>query len=566
MVRKRSSANDEAGIVLNYEDLYRTPVTIKAIKDILARFAFDDWLCQLARLTCILGGNRYREPEWAKAFLKYFTPPEEIGRVNQWFDEARKKGRHLVVPSERHVEILLELALVHAPDAAPRRMVFPGDERQVFDPLLMVATLATNVPKATVAQPDLFVPAIAALWLRALCPDPIDIAVRGYCTYEILRGSSKSTKAKEWASLFFKATGQDLDDYFCGGLGSLTLLLRQSVEDLAQCWQSVLSPASLNESPKLRRPIDAYASLRSADARTIKKAILTLEPGDDIGAYNLIPLRQYPLMHHKDGLFPLSLAGVANSLLDGVYHAIITASLKKRMHEGVRHVGGVFGTLYESQINELLRRKYGDRLIPCPKRRDNGNEAADALLLCDNGLVVFQIKGMHIPSKEKPLLRTSTTFEEYISKSGLTKAVAQLEDTIVCCRANTVIELPKHWSGTSIVIQPIIITYEPIPEYCLAQPLIKKITAGVQLDDRVRPAILMSTKDVENIVSLSHQTSLWSELTDYVISGMNGSFHNFLAGKCRDTTILSQRGSEMCNAVIAHLGLAQLQLPLPRSP
>ena len=560
MARQGPTTRDEAGVVLNFRDLYDKPVHIDDLKALLATFATDDWICQLARLTCLLGGNRSRAPEWANSFLQYFTPPQEIDRVNRWFAEHHENGTTAVVPSERHVEILLELAVLYAPSTAQRRMAFPGDERTVFDALLMVATLETDIPKANTSDSKEFVAAISTVWLRAICPDPLEMCESGYYTFEILGGEKRSPPAKEWALLFKAATGQELDDYFAGGFGYLVVLLHQTPQDLAEVWQSVLDPALLSSFPKFKQASEAYASLRTASIDTLRQEITKHEPGEDLGSFNLIALRRFPLLEYKGGIYPLSFAGLANSLMDGVYHAVVTAALRsgqtKKVQHRLQHVGGVFGRLYEQQANDLLGSKYDDRLIRCPRRKDTGNEAADALLLCDKGLIVFQTKSRHVLAKQKYVLRTPRTLNEYFERIGLVEAVEQVCRTIEACRAAQVEGLPEHWSQEDTPIQPIVITQERVPEFSLIRDAISTVTAIPKSYKSIRPVILMSSKDVENVVSLPPSDDLWGVLTDYLNSGAKESFFNFLGAKRRaDMTLLGERRKNMLSRLKDYLGL-----------
>lgn len=547
---------DEAGVFLGYSDLYGNTCSINDIKTLLNRFSVEDWLCQLARLTCLLGGNRSRTPEWAKTFLLWFTPPDMHDKVRTFLDEHEQRGITVSMPSERHVEILLELAVVYAPHTAATPMKFPGDERTLFEALLMVATLDSEYPNLELDE-DALLRTLFTIWHKSMCVEPLETASYGYHTYEILRGDNRSKDAEEWASLFLKATGQKLDMYYAGGFGALTILLSHSADDLASGWQSVLNPAELKQHPRLQRSVAAYTAIRACSLNQLRTDIRSLEPFDRVSDFNLIALRKHPLMFHRGGVYPLSLSGISSSLFEGVYQAIVTVANTANER---KHVGGVFGRLFETYILSLLREKFSDRLLSNPKRRDNGEEAADAVLLCEGGILVFQIKGTRISGKQKPIQLTTQTLEEYFDRTGLLKAGKQLEQSISLCRrrhtdGQPLVEgLLDYWVES--IIQPVILTYERIAEVSLTKPIIAKRMPSLGHHGPVRPPIILSVSDVENAVSLPQETSLWQVLNDYTASRTASPLHNYLGNKRHaDPAIIARRRETMIDALVSYLDL-----------
>ena len=557
------NVRDEMGLILNYRDLRKKQPTLEGIQAILGGFAVDDWLCQLGRLACLLGGDRSRSPEWIRHFLRWFTPAKDKEKVNSWFREHAEKGETAVVPSERHVGILAELAVLHAPDSAERKMEFPGDEGAIFDALLMVAALDTDVevpPQGETAKDA--AERFMSLWFRSGCPWPMDVVVRGFTIYQILQGKGRSPKGQEWAELFKEATGLDIDEYFSGGFISFAECMAKSAEDLASGWSPVPEPKHFSNNREFRTATEAYGQLRVATIEELRKTIRSLENIIDIGAYNLIALKKYPLVRCRGGVYPLYLQGIASSLSDGIYHAAITAALDKAKTFPLspQDVGSAFGYLYERYVLDVLEERFADRLIRNPVQKKTGNEAADALLMCPNGLVAFQVKGCHTPEKWKFVQRKPGSLDELFEAVGLEKAVKQIVRTAEMCRSGEVEGLPDIYGQPDTVMQPIILTYERIPEFSLLQSSIDEWMIRTLDGADVRRPILMGPEDLGCIVSLPTNTSLWQVTSEYIASLRTRPqcFFNFLGNRrYADKTALEGQFDTVRHSIAEHLGILE---------
>lgn len=549
---KEIHTNDELGVVLAYKDFYGQSIQLDNLIDTLQQFTVDDWLCQLARLSILLAGENRRSPKWANAFLQFFTPSNLVDKVNAWFKSRKEKGIVAVVPSERDVGILIELVILHSPTKAPRRMCFPQDLKKVFDAILMVTDLAQ--PKIEEPSRIEFVSVCASLWLRSSCPDPLTLATHGYHLFEILE-SNRSTEASEWAILFEQSTGQSLDDYFVGGYTIVAQLLAQSIQDIADGKTlDVLDPIHLGKFPKIKKPMEAYCKLRKNSLSGLKQDICENEVDqNDLGSFNLIAIKKTPLIEYQNTIYPLYLHGVASSLLDGIYHAVISQDQTNRNHR--KRVGGVFGNLHEKHVLDVLESGFGNRLLRNPVRKDNDQEAADALLLYERGLVVFQIKGWHTPAKDKFHLRTPKTLQELFDRAGLVYAASQMAKTIVACRQNLVEGIPEYLARPETPIQPVIVTFERIPEFTLIKPKIDSVVKDVKIDRLVRSPVLLCPEDIERIVLLQGRETMWSLLVEYSDSGGSSrSFHNFLNEKnIGSGQLYVERRQQMIERVLGHL-------------
>jgi hypothetical protein len=559
---------DDAGVVLTYEDFYGEMPTLDALIAILTKFSADDWLCQLARLSVLLGGENSRRPQWANAFLVNFTPPDKVGEINAWFAKHQSQGITATVPSERDIGILIELAILHAPPSAARRMEFPADSKVVFDALLMVTSLSQPRLDGVSASKEI-ASICATMWVRSLCPDPVALASHGYHLFEVLK-SQRSAKAAEWASIFKMATGQTIDDYFAGGVSIIAQLLSQSPQDIGSCWTSIYDPKHLVKTSSIKKPLEAYCCLRASSLMELKRSIDEEETNKtDIGAYNLIALKRSPLVEYADTIYPLYLHGIATSVLDGVYHAVIPSAEDDNSVNARKRIGGIFGTLYEQDILNILTLGFGDRVLRNPVRTDNAKEAADAVLLCDQGLIVFQIKGCHVPVQTRFLLRTPSTLQELFQRVGLTRATEQLAQTTEACRQGVVQGIPEYWSRADTFIQPIIVTYERVPEISLVRAEIEALTSTA-CDRQTRKPILVCSDDVERLTSLPPGETLWGLTTEYISDQGYRSrcFHNFLNRKgVKGGELFVERRRAMLRTVAQHLGFdpAALQEELPKN-
>lgn len=206
----------------------------------------------------------------------------------------------------------------------------------------------------------------------------------------------------------------------------------------------------------------------------------------------------------------------------------------------------------------LLEAKFGDRVLRSPVRKDNGEEAADALLLYDRRLVVFQIKGCHTPAKERfSLDNLAIGGGEFFERTGMNKAIDQLVTTVNLCRDGLISGLSEPWQRPDVPLQPVVVTYERIPQFPVIQSHLTGLMEPVRIDDYVRPPVLMGTDDIESIVSLPPEDNLWIVLTEYVQTG-ESSFFNFLAATRRsDMTILGDRRNSMLDSILTYLGLEE---------
>lgn len=177
-------------------------------------------------------------------------------------------------------------------------------------------------------------------------------------------------------------------------------------------------------------------------------------------------------------------------------------------------------------------------------------------MLCERGLVVFQIKGCHTPAQEKFRVRTPRTLQQLFERIGLVGAAKQLTKSLDACRQDLVEGVPLHWKSPETPIQPVIVTFEKVPESSLIKPEIDSVLAAARRDRFVRTPALLCPEDIERIVLLSGRETMWSLLAEYSESGgSSGPFHNFLNYKKIGLGSLSaDRRRQMIGRVAEHFG------------
>lgn len=541
---------DDAAFLPGYPEMYGVPCTRAEMIALFKQFSVQDWLCTLARLSCVLAGSHRGSSEYGQAFAHWFVPDCLRARLQKWEDEHKKHGHKVVLPTERHVGILIEMALAHAPDTAPRVMTFPGDEKAVFDAFLMLSTLESPTP-VEVSTPDDLDQAsatFAALMYRSVSRDPAWPATRGFHIFRILQEREPDSPAAKWADLFEKATGHDIDSYYAGGFQCLVVAWGQTPGQLAAGWQGLPSRPREAELKCQWDSFQDYYAFRRGDIGDIRRVIEACNDVADMNDVSLIPLLAYPLIDLPAGTYPLYLRGVGESLCDGIYHIVSDAAQEGRLGSDTsrQDVGALFGNLYEAYVLDLLEAVFPGRLLRNPRRTDNGHEAADAIVMCPNGVMVFQIKGRHVRRRERYLPKSYDGLTAELRQSGLEKGCLQVKDSIDACRKGLIGELSYVGDLCDQPIQPVIVTWEPIPNFTLAHRFLDPFLTLARADGRTRLPILVDSDDLVRLSGLPPSDTWWGVFGAYVSSPdqYGSSFHNFLCATDR-------LGAEATNAWLA---------------
>ena len=120
--------------------------------------------------------------------------------------------------------------------------------------------------------------------------------------------------------------------------------------------------------------------------------------------------------------------------------------------------------------------------------------------------------------------------------------------------------LPEQWTRLRTPIQPVILTYERVPEFSLMRPSLAAMTTPVMRDTYVRQPVLMGPEDVACLVSIPHDIDLWQVLSQYVTSlpTRPQCFYNFLSHRRRaDDTILTDRHRRMTASFAEYLRIPE---------
>jgi hypothetical protein len=388
---------------------------------------------------------------------------------------------------------------------------------QIVNALLMLEDL--DVPPETPSTPDEWAAFFATHLARSQLVAPMSILARGFYLYQI-SSATKSEAALKWAELFRRATATDLDAYFAGGLVALVLTFAKTPEQIAGVVGPLPAIVTGNCGVKLQDVPGAYYSRRCKCLEEIAECIRHLEGNSNPNEFNLIPLQRFPLFRKQGvGVLPLYLSGVATSLCEGIYQEIITAALppEKKITESLQDIGSVFGYLFEEYVLGLLEETFGcTRVLKKPKRSDNGNEAADGILICPEGIIVMQIKGRHVRGRDRFAWKCVEDAEADVRQTGLVDAVDQLvsRESLASCRKGLVAEL-AFGSLANMVIQPVVVTYEPVPLLGLALPVVQDQIRRVPLGPRDRPLIIVNVDELEALCSLPGGDTVWEVLQKF---------------------------------------------------
>jgi len=365
---------------------------------------------------------------------------------------------------------------------------------------------------------------------RSRVIDPQAVLVRGAELYQVAN-DTKSGTARKWQRLFFSSTGQQLDAYFAGGMCSFLPAYVMAPQQIATAWDPLPSRVTANDGKDVPGVPEGFQRLRCGVVEQIAQLIRELEPLDVPDDFNLIPIRRWPLVRFADGdVFPLFVPGIVQGLCEGIYDAVIGASIARRIPEDEGCIGNVFGKLFEQYVCGRLEECIGDRLLKSPRRSDTREEAADGILLCAEGIVLLQIKGCHIPAERRFVLKGRQGKEEDLAKTGLAKAVEQIVKSVSFCRRGLIPGLGFYGRPEDLTIQPVVVTYEHLPSLGVRQSFVEEQRALARVDDHTRPLVLADIGELEELCALRDGESVWSVLSEFLpeIRGGHTSLHNFL--------------------------------------
>jgi len=521
-------------MVPGYHAIHGKECDLEDLIQLIKQFGVDNWLLHLSRLATLLAGSRHRPgSEYADAFFKYIVPQELTDKFASWFSDASRRGNRAFIFSDRHIGILIELAIRHAPSEAKKEM---GPGGSLLNALLMLVDLDTppKIPTTT----EEWAPVMASLWDRSRLVDPMSATVRGFHLYQIA-GREPITSARKWADLFKRATGADLERFFLGGLAAFAVEFLKRPDEIARVFGPLPDKMNDGKGGFLTGVPDFYYGLKCGTVEQLACAVASLEDHANPNEFNLVPLLKYPLFRDKKGgAHSLFLSGIASSLCEGIYQEVITASRECKISESLQDTGAVFGVLFEEYILDLLEEVFGERLLRNPTRSDNGNEAADGAIIYPQGVIILQIKGRHVRMRDRFAWKDHKAKTEDVERTGLVEAVNQFVDkeSLSSFRRGLVKGLPFA-PRSETVLQPIAITYEAVPLSGLQLPIVKEQRARVQLDSHTRHLVIMDVREIEAACSLPQRDTFWGVLTEFINSP--GWRERYLANFLCDTQRLS---------------------------
>lgn len=526
----------DLAMVPDYEAIHGRKCCLEDLIGLVKQYALEDWLLHLSRLATLLAGGRHRPGnEYGDAYFQYIVPSHLRKKVAKWFQDAIAQGARPLIHSERHVGILMELALLHAPGEAPEKL---GPQGQLFDALLTLVGL-DNPAKMPQNDED-WAAVQACLWDRSRLLDPSSAVARGFHLYQIAHKQTTKT-AQTWAELFHRAMKTELHTYFLGGLGLFAMEFMKKPEDIAKYFAALPETFTDNaQNPLAGIPHD-YLAHKCATTLQLKQAAVHLEGGKSPNEYNLVPVLKYPLFRSsRGGAHCLFLSGVAGSLCEGIYQEVMTASVEGRISGNKKDVGAAFGHLFEEYVLDLLDATLPSLVVKRPRRTDSGNEAADGVVIYPEGVIVLEIKGSHVRAKNRMGWKDYRAKADEVAQAGLVDAVDQFVDRsgLLSFRKGRVREL-AFTSPNDMVLQPVVVMNESVPLAGPQLPIIRQQRQRVALDAKTRPLIIMDVREVEALCSLPPGQTMWQVLTQFIRSP--GWEQRHLANFLHDTNRLSDR-------------------------
>ena len=534
---------EDFAVLPTYHDVYGVHGSEDDLVKLIQEYDVQDWLLHLARLSNLLCGHRHRDALYVKPFLEWFRPPALMGKLNEVFENNRREGRKTYLFTDRHIGILIELALLHAPRNPSRRIEKKEDLHRIFTALLILADLedfSERIDTSTDEGKATFVDQVWVLWGRSELIDPQETIPRGAYLYQIA-DPNQSPEAVEWGSLFRQATGHGLVPFFMGGVCTLLPEYARTPAEIGKTWLQCATAVQGKEGKMLPDVPSAYHERRAISIEALATAVQEHEKGNAIPDFNLIGLKKYPLLRAGDGgVFPLYASGIADSLCEGIFQDVARPAIDGLIDKDHNYVSHLFGLLFEQYVLGILAERFGTygerslgRLIPSPVRSDNGNQAADAILLCEEGIVILEVKGWHVAATHRFAVKPSADVAREIISTGLDKAVTQLQKSVECCRRGLVRPELPYRDLQHMLVCPMAVTYVQIPLFEPMPALIGKLEARAKVDDFTCPLVLAHDSEVGLLCSLPEGESFWRVLVAYSnASGSRKSLNNFLVATC----------------------------------
>lgn len=500
---------------VSYKCLYGAEPTVAQLLEIVRSYAQIDWLIHLCRFATLVMDGRDSPGTDQQEFIlqKVFT--ESIQQRIERFRRA-EDVRFAVMLSDWQVSVLTEIVVAYAPESdGLSEELNEADRERICNALLMIPDLGVDEVRAT-QDVEYLRGHIASAFSRSRRELGFVNAARAYWMYCLEPGSPRAKEAfDKFSSFFSEAAGVSHQDYMYGGLRLLMDECRRSIDEIAGGWRPVPEPEAI-DSASQRRQLEAYYGLRKGTVSELRADVNKWERLEgDVEAFTLIPIRRYPILDlGKTGCFISSASSLGLSLNEGLYHVLMTAALEKTV-EGLerRTVGGIYGQLYEHYILDLLQIACGEMLLRAPRRISRNEEAADAIIQTERRILLVQIKGFHLPAKEKNATIPFPDRLEMYKDAGLSSGICQLANSIEFALSGDV-------EGLGIVgertLHPVLITSEPMPLHAATTPKLEDLAqASAFMRHGVARIRFLDTQDIEVLPDVKKIATLPDLLVDW---------------------------------------------------
>ena len=219
---------------------------------------------------------------------------------------------------------------------------------------------------------------------------------------------------------------------------------------------------------------------------------------------SLLPVKKHPCVQlggDRERFWVISPVHLAEAAFERPVRLAETLALKQTDGHGTRFCRGEFGVVVEAYVHGLLHQMFPDRYERLNPRDDAIR--ADGVLWSPKGVVVVECKASRVAESMRYSVRTDEDYYWELVKSGLEKAVNQVDRTIDDVLSETISgKIP----GPPRVAGSIIVCYQEVPRSGIGRTVLDRVLPETRRRGRVlqlRPQVV-SLSDLETLDGWSH--------------------------------------------------------------
>lgn len=461
-------------VVPTYNDLYEDRASKSRLDAIIQRYSIFEWLSILSRIQAMIAPPFESDTSRHRRLFTGVMGRRTRERFAAFGQKLGKEGARCLTFAEPQVATLQQYVVLTGSER--EQNVFCDDDSfdDLCDALLMTWALMHEGTRNMKG-----INAIAALFQdqlrRSGAQYPVLIA-RAFFVYQLF-AKDPSPSLVQLRSAFEVATGVRLSDYVLGGLRILIDEGTRDPSDIAKGWFPAPTPRSLANT-KDAECLEAFFRLRCANLDVIREEIRKYDGNRFFSDYTFIACSRYPLIDFGDqGCFVLNGPRLAESIFEGVRYSIISAHQEAEgKHLSPQQLGGIYGTVIEEYILDLLARAFPGRYWRIP--RSDKKKQADCIIIGPDQILVIEIKSAQRRAVDRTRALTLTERVRELIKLQLPKAARQISSTVESLRLGE-LELPCQFDWTVTRIVPIVILEEELPLMGKSWPIFESIMSPV---------------------------------------------------------------------------------------